>query len=62
MAKAHDHKYEQDSRDGRQDFVVCSVCGFSTHKRYILGYWAVFDRQLSTSLLAERGAAKKGWE
>jgi hypothetical protein len=62
MAKrggAHEHFYVQDTRDGRTDFVVCKVCGFSTHKRHILQYWAVFDRNLSPEILAERKAGKK---
>ncbi len=61
-SKAHDHFYVQDVRPDREAFTVCSVCGLSLHKRHILTYWAVFDRQLSPEMLLERKLAKVSQE
>jgi hypothetical protein len=52
--KSHLHAYDQDARDGRASFVVCSICGFAAPKQAVLRYYMVLDRQLSAALLAER--------
>jgi hypothetical protein len=52
--RAHLHVYDQDARDGRASFVVCSICGFSAPKYLVLQSSLVLARQLSAALLVER--------
>lgn len=52
---SHLHQYEQDTRAGREHDAVCSICGFTMGKRFVLSRTAlILDRQLSADLLHEK--------